>query len=73
MNTMQPGLSPKATRTPEYDPDVFKENYPEWQAAVERGETTPSDIIDDLTSRKTLSESMLKDIRGLADCVPVQS
>ena len=64
--------SAKATEPPEYSEARFKKNYPTWKEKVEAGELDPSDIIAELQSRFIVPGSMIKDLNGLKDCVPVR-
>lgn len=63
----------KVKELPPYDDARFKSIYPEWQAQVEKGDKTPTEIITSLQNRSTLNATQLKSLKGLEDCVPVKS
>jgi len=49
----------------EYSQQSFNDNYPKWQKLIEAGKKTPGDIINMVSSKANLTETMIEQIEAL--------
>jgi len=55
----------------DYSDDEFKEEYVSFREAVEAGTITPDNLIASIQTTHNLTDTQLKSLQGLHDCVPV--
>ena len=62
--------APAATGKPAYDDKSLNEMLPKWRELVQSGKKTPDKIITTVSSRNTLTESQIAQIRALDKTTP---
>ena len=62
-----PAPDPETTGKPIYDDASLKEMLPQWRELVVSGKKTPERIISTVSSRNTLTEAQMAQIRALAN------
>ncbi|HCL54390.1 phage recombination protein Bet [Pseudomonas fulva] len=62
----QPDPHPEPTALDDYPDEKLQENLPKWRAAVEAGRSSPDHLIATVSSKYTLSEQQIEQIKNLA-------
>lgn len=62
----QPDHQPQPTVLDDYPDEKLQENLPKWRAAVEAGRSSPDHLIATVSSKYTLSEQQIEQIKNLA-------
>lgn len=62
----QPDPQPEPTVLDDYPDEKLQENLPKWRAAVEAGRSSPDHLIATVSSKYTLSEQQIEQIKNLA-------
>lgn len=62
----QPDPHPEPTALDDYSDEKLQENLPKWRAAVEAGRSSPDHLIATVSSKHTLSEQQIEQIKNLA-------
>jgi len=55
----------------QYTEADFKKIYPVWRKSVEKGDTTPDALIENIAKTHELNETQLQSVQGLHDCAPI--